>query len=48
VGTEDYPFIREGVPAKSNAEIVSRMVRISAEMGRGVATPVEARSILGL
>lgn len=48
VGTEDYPFIREGVPAKSNAEIVSRMVRISAEMGRGVATPAEARSILGL
>jgi len=48
VGTEDYPFLREGVPAKNNAELVSRMVRITGELGREVANPSEAREILGL
>ncbi len=48
VGTEDFPFIKEGVPAKDNAEIVARMVRISKEMGREIADPTEAREILGL
>lgn len=48
VGTEDYPYIRKGIPAKNNAEIVSRMKRISEEMGREVATPSEGRKILGL
>ncbi|MBY9019409.1 MAG: 3-keto-5-aminohexanoate cleavage protein, partial [Candidatus Lokiarchaeota archaeon] len=46
--TEDFPFIKEGVPAKDNAEIVARMVRISKEMGREIADPTEARKILGL
>lgn len=48
VGTEDYPFITEGVPAKNNAELVERMVRISREMGRDVADPLEAREIIGI
>jgi 3-keto-5-aminohexanoate cleavage enzyme len=48
VGTEDYPFIREGVPAKNNAELVARMLMISKEMGREVATPSEARKIIGI
>jgi len=48
VGTEDYPFITEGVPAKNNAELVERMVRISREMGREVANPMEARKIIGI
>jgi len=48
VGTEDYPFIREVLPAKNNAELVSRMVRIAAELGRPVASPAEARRILGV
>jgi len=48
VGTEDYPFIREGVPAKNNAELVERMVGISREMGREVANPSEARKIIGI
>ena len=48
VGTEDYPFIKEGIPAKNNAEIVSRMVRLSKELGRDIADPSEARKILGL
>ena len=48
VGTEDYPFLKESVPAKDNAEIVLRMVNISKEMGRETADPSEARKILGL
>ncbi|TXT66607.1 MAG: hypothetical protein BAJALOKI3v1_20070 [Promethearchaeota archaeon] len=48
VGTEDYPYIKKGVPAKNNAEIVARMKRISEEMGREVATPSEGRKILGI
>lgn len=48
VGTEDYPFIKKGVPAKNNAEIVARMKQISEWMGREVATPSEGREILGL
>jgi len=48
VGTEDYPFLKGSVPAKDNAEIVLRMVKISKEMGRETADPSEARKILGL
>ncbi|MFX1557775.1 MAG: 3-keto-5-aminohexanoate cleavage protein, partial [Promethearchaeota archaeon] len=48
VGTEDYPFIKENIPAKNNAELVARMVRLSKEMGRETADPSEARKILGL
>ena len=48
VGTEDYPFIKEGQPAKNNAELVSRMVKISKEMNREIADPSEARKIIGL
>jgi len=48
VGTEDYPFIRQGVPAKNNAELVERIAKMSREMGRAVAAPSEARKIIGL
>ena len=48
VGTEDYPFIKKGVPAKDNAEIVKNWVLISEKMGRSVATPSEARNIIGI
>ncbi len=48
VGTEDYPFISPGKPAKNNAEIVKRMVKLSKEMDREVATPSEARKMMGL
>ena len=46
VGTEDYPFIKEGIPAKNNAELVSRMVKICHDVGREVADPSEARKLL--
>jgi 3-keto-5-aminohexanoate cleavage enzyme len=48
VGLEDNIFIEKGVLAKSNAELVEKVVRIARELGRPIATPDEARAILGL
>lgn len=48
VGFEDNVYYSKGVLAKSNAELVERVVRISKELGREVATPDEARKILKL
>jgi uncharacterized protein (DUF849 family) len=48
VGFEDNIFIEKGVLAKSNAELVEKVVRIAGELGREIATPDEARKILGL
>jgi uncharacterized protein (DUF849 family) len=45
---EDNVFYAKGVLAKSNVEFVERSKRIVAEIGRSVATPDEAREILGL
>lgn len=48
VGLEDSLFIERGKLAASNAEQVSKIVRILAEMGHEPATPAEARAMLGL
>lgn len=48
VGFEDNIYYRKGELASSNAQLVARMARISLELGRAVATPSEARAILGL
>jgi uncharacterized protein (DUF849 family) len=48
VGFEDNIFIEKGVLAKSNAELVEKVVRIAGELGREIATPDEARKILSL
>ena len=48
VGLEDNIFIEKGVLAKSNAELVEKVVRIARELGREIATPDDARAILGL
>jgi len=48
VGMEDNIFIEKGVLAKSNAELVAKVVRIARELGREIATPDEARRLLGL
>ncbi len=48
VGTEDYPFIKKGVSAKNNAEIVKNYVSICNHVGRDIADPYEARKILGI
>jgi hypothetical protein len=46
VGFEDNIYYSRGVLAKSNAELVARMVRLARELGRSVASPAEARKIL--
>jgi len=48
IGFEDNIYLTKGVPAKSNAEFVERVVRISNELGREIASPAEARTILRL
>lgn len=48
VGFEDNIFISRNVLAKNNAELVEKVVRIAKELGREIATPVEARDILKL
>jgi len=48
VGMEDNIWIAKGVLAKSNAELVSKIVRIAKELNLDVATPSEARELLGL
>lgn len=46
VGMEDNIYYSKGVLAKTNAQFVERIVRITGEYGRGIATPDEARRIL--
>jgi 3-keto-5-aminohexanoate cleavage enzyme len=46
VGMEDNPFLAPGQYARHNAELVEKIARISRELGREVATPVEARKIV--
>ncbi|MFA5642093.1 MAG: 3-keto-5-aminohexanoate cleavage protein [Bacteroidales bacterium] len=48
VGFEDNVYLSKGVLAKSNGELVEKVVRIAKEFGREIATPAEARKILGL
>lgn len=48
VGFEDNLYLSKGVLAKSNGELVAKVVRIAKELGREVATPEEARKILSL
>jgi len=48
VGLEDGIYYKRGELARSSAQFVERIVRIAGEYGREVATPVEARKILGL
>ncbi len=47
-GTEDDFFIRPGVLAEDVHELVARIARISRELNREVATPSEARKIIGI
>jgi len=48
VGLEDNLYIEKGKKAKSNAEHVEKIIRISRELGLETATPEEGRKILGL
>lgn len=48
VGFEDNLNISRGVLARSNGELVEKVVRLSRELGREIASPAEARAILSL
>lgn len=48
VGMEDNIYYAKGELAKSNAQLVSRIVKIARELGKEPCTPDEARKILGL
>ena len=48
VGWEDNPYLPDGTPSRSNAELVDTVVRLARIMGREPATPAQARAIVGL
>jgi len=48
VGLEDNLYIEKGVLAKSNAQQVEKAIRLAHELGLEVATPDDARRMLGL
>jgi 3-keto-5-aminohexanoate cleavage enzyme len=48
VGFEDNLYLERGVLAKSNGELVDKVVRMAKLLGREVATSDEAREILSL
>lgn len=48
VGFEDNVYLSKGVLAKSNGELVEKVVRLAKEFGREIANPEEARRILSL
>jgi len=48
VGLEDNLWLERGMPAPGNAALVKKVRRILAELGKEVATPAEARAMLGL
>jgi uncharacterized protein (DUF849 family) len=48
VGQEDNLFDVGHVPFKSNAAQVEKLIRILGEFGIEVASPAEARAVLGL
>src|SRR5262249_34781586 len=48
VGLEDNVYYARGRKASGNRELVERAVRIAHELNRAVATPAEARRMLGI
>lgn len=48
VGLEDNFYVEDGRMAKSNADLVEKAARLARDLGRPVATPEEARGLLGL
>jgi uncharacterized protein (DUF849 family) len=48
VGLEDNLFIAKHDLAKSNAQLVEKMVRICHDLGKDIASPADAREAIGL
>jgi 3-keto-5-aminohexanoate cleavage enzyme len=47
-GFEDSPYIAPGIRAKRNVELVEKIVKIAKEISIDIASPKEAREIMGL
>jgi len=47
-GLEDNTYYKRGQPATSNVQLVNRIVRIAQELNREIATPAQARRMLGI
>jgi 3-keto-5-aminohexanoate cleavage enzyme len=47
-GLEDTFYLPDGAKATSNAQLIDALVKIARESGRDVASPSEARAMLGL
>jgi len=47
-GKEDRPDLKPGVPAQSNAQLVTLMRQISELLDRPIATPTEAKEMLNI
>ena len=45
---EDNPYLPDGNPSRSNAELVDTIVALARTLGREPATPDETRAIIGL
>jgi 3-keto-5-aminohexanoate cleavage enzyme len=48
VGLEDNIYFKKGELARSNAQLVSRLVKVARELGKEPCTPEEARKLFGL
>jgi 3-keto-5-aminohexanoate cleavage enzyme len=48
VGLEDNLYLKKGIKLRDNAEAVERIVSLAKYFGREIATPEQARVILGL
>lgn len=48
VGLEDNFYLPNGEMAKSNGDLVDKVAQMARDTGRSIATPDEARAILGL
>lgn len=48
VGLEDNIYLSKGALAKSNAELVEKVVKMAKVLGREIANPMDARKILGI
>jgi 3-keto-5-aminohexanoate cleavage enzyme len=48
IGMEDNPFIAAGEYARSNAELVDKIVRIARDIGRDIASADEVRNALNM
>jgi 3-keto-5-aminohexanoate cleavage enzyme len=47
-GLEDTFYLPDGKMAQSNGELIAGLAKIARETGRAIASPAEARTMMGL